>query len=787
MQKHAFILGLALVLSSGTYAQLNMNFLGNFPYTPGLNDIWGHVDSLGNEYALVGVQNGISVVDVTVPSAPSEVYFISGPNSTWRDIKVWNKHAYVTNESSGGLKIIDLSNLPDTTLPTVTTFSGSLYPFTSAHDIAIDENGVAYILGSDYGAGGAIMLDVDTDPMNPIELGVFNTYYLHDAMARGDTLWGAAINNGFFVVVDVSNKSAPSVLATQTTPDNFTHNCWISDDGNTLFTTDETSGAYITSYDVSNLSSITELDRIRSNPGSGVIVHNTFFMNDFVISSYYKDGVTVHDVTRPGNMIQTGYYDTYPSGSGNGFSGAWGVYPWLPSGNVLVSDIDNGLFILGSNYTKGCYLEGTVTDSATTNPINNATIEILVGMGTTTSNITGDYAMAILTAGTYSVVFSAPGYTADTLTAVLANGVLTILDVALVAPLPFALSGQVIEANGGNPIPGAEVLITNNDFTFALTSDGSGNFSIPTFFDGTYEVLGGKWLYKTTCFSQFIDSNTAPIVIALDSGLYDDFTFDLGWGISGNATTGIWVIGEPVGTNWIGVGDANPDVDVNTDCYDQAYVTGNGGGSVGNDDVDDGNTIVKSPLFDVTGYADPYVKYHRWFFNDGGSGTPNDTLTVRISNGIVFVVLEEVTESSPGNSSWVPKSFKISDYIAPTALMQLTFETADYAGTGHLVEAAIDLFQVEDYTVSLASINASCNGSCDAGAAPAIVGGVAPLTYLWDDPSAQTTDTAIGLCAGTYTLMVIDAAGDTASASVTITQPAAIGLSTATTPLCSPS
>ena len=785
MLKLTFTIGLALMLVSGASAQLNMTFLGNYPYTPDLSDIWGHVDSLGNEYAIVGVQNGISVVDVTTPSSPTEVHFISGPNTIWRDIKVWNKHAYVTNEASGGLKIIDLSNLPDPTFPTVATYSGSSYPFTKAHDLFIDENGVAYIIGSNYSNGGAIMLDLTADPMNPTELGVFDNYYLHDAMARGDTLWGGAINDGFFIAVDVSNKAVPIVLATQNTPNNFTHNCWISDDGNTIFTTDEKSGAYIASYDVSDLSNITELDRIQSNPGSGTIPHNTFFMNNFVITSYYRDGVTVHDVTRPGNMIQTGDYDTYPTGSGNGFNGAWGVYPWLPSGNVIVSDIESGLFILGPNYTRGCYLEGTVTDFNTSNPINNATIEILAGVETTTSDLLGEYAMAILTAGTYSVAFSAPGYTSDTLSAVLSNGVLTVLDAQLVAPVPFVVTGQVVEANGGNPIANADVLITNNDFQYPLTSDGGGNFSISTFFEGTFDVIGGKWLYKTNCGTLFIDSNTGPIIIPLDSGLYDDFSFDFGWGVSGNASSGTWERGEPVGTNYAGVGDANPEEDVSFDCYDQAYITGNGGGSAGNDDVDNGNAIVKSPLFDITTYSEPYVKYHRWFFNDGGSGTPNDTLTVTISNGTVSVVLEEITESSSGNSSWVSRSYKISDYIPATNLMQLTLETADFAGSGHLVEAGLDMFRVEDFAVNISSVNASCNGACDAQAGAMVLGGVTPLSYLWDDPAAQTTDTAVGLCVGTYTATIIDALGDTTTAQVTITQPGALNLSTSTTALCS--
>ena len=83
---------------------------------------------------------------------------------------------------------------------------------------------------------------------------------------------------------------------------------------------------------------IQEVDRIQSNPGSLSIPHNTHFDNNFLITSWYRDGTTVHDVTYPNNMIQVAYYDSY-SGSGDGFDGCWGTYPFLPSGLIISSDI----------------------------------------------------------------------------------------------------------------------------------------------------------------------------------------------------------------------------------------------------------------------------------------------------------------------------------------------------------------------------------------------------------------------------------------------------------------
>ena len=299
-----------------------MTLLGNLDYSRELSNIWGYVDTAGNEYALVGYSNSLKIIDVTDPVNPNEIFNISGPSSTWRDIKTFGKYAYVTNESSQGLLIVDLSNLPNLTAPVTANYTGNTYPFTSAHNLYIDENGVCYIFGSDYSNGGAIMLDVATDPMNPIELGVVTNYYLHDGMARGDTLWGSAVNNKIMVAIDESDKGNTGKVGTKGTPGQYTHNVWISDDGKTAFTTDEVPGAYITAYDVSDTSNFVEVGRIRSNPGSGVIVHNTHFMNDYVITSYYSDGVTIHDVTYPYNMIEVGNFDTHTE-SGNGSNGAW--------------------------------------------------------------------------------------------------------------------------------------------------------------------------------------------------------------------------------------------------------------------------------------------------------------------------------------------------------------------------------------------------------------------------------------------------------------------------------
>ncbi len=760
-------------------AQLNMTQLGSIDYGQDMSDIWGYVDTAGNEYALVGYANSLKIIDVTDPANPNELFNITGPSSTWRDIKVWDKYVYVTNESSQGLFIVDLSNLPNLTVPATANYTGSTYPFTSAHNLYIDENGVCYIFGADHGNGGAIMLDVATDPMNPIELGLYDGYYLHDGMARGDTLWGAAIYGGVLVAVDVSDKGNPIQLGTIGTPNNFTHNVWISDDGNTAFTTDEVSGAYITAYDVSDTSKFFEIGRIRSNPGSGVIVHNTHFMNNYVITSYYRDGVTIHDVTYPYNMIEVGNFDTHAS-SGDGSNGAWGVYPWLPSGNVIVTDIENGLIILGATYVRGCYLEGKVTDQQSTLAITNATVTILTASISTGTDSLGDYATGVANSGSYQVVYAAAGYVSDTFNLALSTGVLLTQDVQLTIQPFFSFGGQVIEANGGNPIQNAMVLIENNDFTFNETTDASGNFNIPTFFEGTYTITVGKWYYITDCNSQLVDSMTGNYLVMLDSGLYDDFALDFGWTISGNAQDAPWERGTPLGTTYNGE-PANPPADVSNDCADQAYITGNNGTGCCDDDVDNGNTKLTSPVFSLLNYGEPFIEYYQWFFNDGGFSPRNDSLTISISNGTQEVVVQTVYDTLLAtNSSWKYHSFKVSDYIALAFSMYLVIEASDLSGSGHIVEAGLDLFRVFDSLsnasgLSVAATATQPTDSCNATATATVVGGISPYTYAWNTSPVQTTATATGLCENTtYTVTVIDVAGGNATAITTV--PGQVGM-----------
>ena len=326
----------------------NMSLLGKLEYPIGLNDVWGYVDQLGNEYAIVGVINGTSIVDVSDPYNPVELFFIPGPSSTWRDMKTWGDYAYIVHDSfsngeSQGLLIIDLSDIENGNISSNSILSLSYSRF---HNIYIDEKGVAYLFGGDYDNGGVLMYDLTVDPQAPIYLGEFEETYLHDGMVRGDTLWGSAVYNGLLMAIDVSDKSYPEIIGTVSTPHNFTHNAWVSDDGKTVFTTDEVAGAYVAAVDVSDIANMTIVDQIQSySPETNVIPHNTHVYGEYLVTSYYCDGVTIVDASNPTNLQEVAYYDTSDS-TGGTFSGAWGAYPYLPSGNILVTDRQEGLHVL---------------------------------------------------------------------------------------------------------------------------------------------------------------------------------------------------------------------------------------------------------------------------------------------------------------------------------------------------------------------------------------------------------------------------------------------------------
>ena len=482
---------LSISLSVVGQNSYNLALIGTYEWnnTEG-SDIWGWVDPVTeSEYALVGLNDGFSCVNVSNPTVPIEEFYISDLSSTWRDIKTWGNYAYITTEADAGLLIVDLTDMTGNTYWHVSQFNnpttGASVSFTAAHNLYIDENGICYIFGASSNHGnspsdGVIFLDVSTNPINPVYLGEWSEEYIHDGMVRGDTLYAGCIYTGELYIIDVANKSLPVTIGTHPTPNAFSHNAWVSDDGNYVFTTDETADAYIGSYDISDVTNIQEVDRIQSNPGSNSVPHNTHVDGNFLVTSWYRDGTTVHDISNPNNLVQVAYYDSY-SGSGSGFDGCWGTYPFLPSGIIISSDINsssngNGkLLIYERGFSGACYLEGNVTDAITGQSLSGATVVILntIIPNNSSTSLSGSYTSGNADAGIFNVAFSKIGYISDTLQATLINGQTVILDAALYIDPNVEILG-CMDSLSNNFNPNANISIAYGgeaDNTF-----GTGNF-----------------------------------------------------------------------------------------------------------------------------------------------------------------------------------------------------------------------------------------------------------------------------------------------------------------------
>ncbi len=700
--KNILLTAAAILFTFSSFSQINMTQLGYLDlqtlHGSDLNDIWGYTDEDGNEYAIVGLNDGVSVVDVTDPANPVEIEYFNGMNSIWRDIKVWGDYAYVTTEATQGLEIIDLTPLPLSTAITSTTYTGPTgNQWQSAHNIYID-NGLAYIFGANRDNGGVIILDVNTTPGTPIEVGTFDEWYCHDGYVQNDTGYFSHINDGFFSIVDLDGLGTlglTDVIGSLPTSSVFTHNCWTSDDGQILFTTDEKENGFIDSYDISDPSSPILLDQIQSSPGNNIIPHNTHVKGNYTITSYYTDGVVVHDVSDPANMVEVANFDTSPAFSGNTFNGCWGVYPYFASNNLIASDIENGLYILSIASTLSSYLQGVVTNAGNGQPINNALVEILTTAVVDNSDVLGDYSIGLPNSGNYDVRFSAPGFYDDTINVDFVVGQVVTENVALVQIPLFSSTITVLDGDSGSPVEGASVKIDHTLQSFEGLTDVNGEVTFELFYEDNYDLNAGKWLYKTTCISpQMLTISDNDVTVEIFEGIYDDFTFDFGWTTTTLADDGFWVREVPVGTSAAGE-NPNPFTDASTDCSDLCYITGNGASSVGGDDVDGGSVELHSPIFDITPFYNPEIKFSYWFYNGFGGGTPNDEYEIRLSNGTDEVQIELLDLGNATVSEWTEFNIKVRDFMVPTATMELILIAAD-DNPGHVMKAGVDHFRVEE-------------------------------------------------------------------------------------------
>jgi choice-of-anchor B domain-containing protein len=331
------------------------------------NDIWGWLDTAsGNEYALMGMANGTAFVDITDPDNP--IFLGRLPtqtvNATWRDIKVYQDHAYIVADNAGahGMQVFDLTRLRGLVAPQTFSVDVSYGNFENAHNIAINEDtGFAYAVGTNTCGGGLHIIDIRT-PNNPLFAGCYSDAETHDTQCvtyqgpDADHLNSeicASSNENHVEIVDVTVKSAPVRVSAATYAQlGFVHQGWLTEDHQFFLVGDELDESNFAVPTRTHVFDVTDLDApayvFAYEAATASIDHNLYILGNRVFQANYTSGLRVLEFGNLANreLAEIAFFDTFPSSGAANFDGAWSVYPYFPSGTIIVSDRINGLFIL---------------------------------------------------------------------------------------------------------------------------------------------------------------------------------------------------------------------------------------------------------------------------------------------------------------------------------------------------------------------------------------------------------------------------------------------------------
>ena len=318
------------------------------------NDCWGYVQN-GIEYAILGTTEGTHIFEIAENNTFKFIDFVEGKFSSTsvihRDLKIHKNYLYsVCDEGISSLQIIDLSYLPDS----VSVVAENDTSFSKVHNLFIDEpNELMYACAVTPKVNGIqtglISMQVYSlaDPLNPVLLysGPNDIHEVHDIYVRDNI---AYLNCGFdgLRIYDFSNPSSPVFLQNESIyqDQGYNHQGWMTPDGKTFVFADETNGKKIKRCSV-NPDKTINIDRVfGTNSEKNSVPHNIMLDDNFAFVAYYNEGLRIYNLNS-NKVDEVGHYDTYPTESSFKMYGAWGVYSDLPSGKILVSDRQNGLFL----------------------------------------------------------------------------------------------------------------------------------------------------------------------------------------------------------------------------------------------------------------------------------------------------------------------------------------------------------------------------------------------------------------------------------------------------------
>ncbi|MSR69165.1 MAG: choice-of-anchor B family protein [Phycisphaerales bacterium] len=640
-------------VAGGTFQYSGVNLQAWLPFTAisaaatSASDAWGYVSASGREYAILGMSNGTAFVEITVPSASVLTKFMPRPasasDSLWRNMKTYQNYCYAVSEGGGGIQVFDLAQIDSgmiTDLGTVTT--GGV---ASSHTMIINEaTGFLYRMGG--GSSGVRCYSL-ANPAVPTYVGAWSAKYTHDGAVftwptgpyagREILLACGGLNGGQtetgLDILDITDKANIVVIGRATYPNAaYCHQGWISPDYKYFYINDEIDEA---NFGVLCQTKIIDIQNLAApflagtySNGQVSVDHNLYIKGNDLFASNYKSGLRIYDITNRTSPSERAWFDTYPTENATGYAGLWSNYPYFPSGTVIGSDIQRGLFVwtVGAAPLTIAYPQGIPTTVTPSGGSFNVTTTL--GAGQT------------IAAGGAKLVFNTGGATNQTVPLqVTGAGAWKAAFPALACPstvgfaVEFTLTGGTIVRD---PVSGLRTASVNYGEIVDYTD--------------SMEVGTAGWTVGTT---------------------------------GDNATSGIWERGDPVGTT------AQPESD-NTVAGVAAWITGLGvvGGSAGAADVDGGTTTLTSPTINATVIADPVFSCYVWYSNNLGGAPGLDSMPILLSNngGTSWTQVDLVTASP---AVWTEKRVRIADFMTPTTSMKLRFQARDL-DSGSLVEAGVD-------------------------------------------------------------------------------------------------
>ena len=736
----------AMLLSASSVAiaqdpPVNATLVGTWDgYNGNYADIWADGDFVYiGSFTLQGplLEASVHIVDISDPANPTlaATYFPPSPNNfrSPQDVKVAEGLLFIGLES-GGTDLVEIVDVRDPTNPVRLT-SLSATGFDRCHNTFYDE-GFLYVVDSN--TPRVIVYDLRTyDPDNaPATIDTplwvienVGSVFVHDVTAKDGRLYAAGWDSGLFIydISDVAN-TAPALIGN--VGGNNTHSMWPTDDGEYVITGEERGGGGVQVYRITDLGGalgLTQTDSLVLSDDA-YSVHNQVVVGNRVYISWYQAGLQVYDINDvSGELEFIASYDTSVfDGDSFGFQGCWGVYPLLGEDKIVLSDLEEGMFVVNVqeplvniNYPDGF--------PSLSDPSGGTPIRVEVTADIETPDPAGIMLFTRVDGGAFtgtSMSFDGSAY---------------------VASLPSAPCGATVD-----------YYVSIDTLEGSTVTDPLG---APTSFRSALAGLG------------FADISI------------EDFESDPGWSVSGDASDGQWVRGIPLAE--CDRGNPMADYDGSGSCFLTDNVLGPGDDC--NNDVDGGTTILTTTSYDMSSLAVPYVRYARWFSNNSGGSPNEDIMLVEVSNngGASWSTLETVGPAgSDSSGGWILSATRVDDVIGVTNDMQFRFSAEDLPA-GSVVEAGIDDFRIQELVCVVDETPAEITAQpqplalCEGETAVFSVSadGAQPLSFQWRFEGADIPDETSSLLslpgvtagdAGSYTCFVSNAFGSEVSASASL-------------------